>query len=155
MLLSHPLFSQNSLEKLLKQYNTESIPYIYTDDLKNNTEKIIFLDARERNEYNVSHLKDAIFVGYDKFNSQKTIKKLPNKNAKIVVYCSLGIRSEEIAKKLKKKGYKNVLNLYGGIFEWKNNGLTVYKDKNIETEKIHAFNKEWGKWLNKGVKVYE
>jgi len=33
------------------------------------------------------------------------------------VYCSLGIRSEVIAKKLKKAGYTNVFNLYGGIFE--------------------------------------
>jgi len=72
-----------------------------------------------------------------------------------VVYCSLGIRSETIAHKLIKKGYTNVYNLYGGIFEWKNNDFVVLDTEGSETEKVHAFNKNWGKWLTKGKKVYE
>jgi len=71
------------------------------------------------------------------------------------VYCSLGIRSEDIAEKLKKAGYNNVLNLYGGIFEWKNKDFTVYNSEGTQTEKIHTFSKEWSKWLTKGIKVYE
>ncbi|TVZ56833.1 rhodanese-related sulfurtransferase [Lutibacter sp. Hel_I_33_5] len=165
VLISLNSFSQESLKDLLKKYNTESVPYISVDSLKKITKKpfdstladnnIILLDAREKKEYKVSHLKNALFVGYDKFNLKKTTKNLPNKNAKIVVYCSLGVRSEIVAEKLKKAGYTNVLNLYGGIFEWKNNGNTVFNSKEKSTEKVHTCTKEWSQWLVKGEKVYE
>lgn len=39
-------------------------------------------------------------------------------------------------------GYKNVFNLYGGIFEWKNNGGKVVTNQNTATDNIHTFNKE-------------
>ena len=51
-------------------------------------------------------------------------------------------------------GYSNVKNLYGGIFEWKNEGHPVYDSEGKETEKVHAFSKHWGKLLKEGKKVY-
>ena len=51
-------------------------------------------------------------------------------------------------------GYKNVYNLYGGIFEWKNQDLPVFDSNNKETENVHAFSKEWSQYLTKGKKVY-
>ena len=148
-------FSQKKLSKLLKQQNTESIPYISVEALHNETEDLIILDSREEKEFKTSHLKNAIGVGYDFFNLDSVQSKLPNKNSKIVVYCSLGIRSEDIAEKLKKAGYTNVYNLYGGIFEWKNNDLEVINSQEKPTDSIHTFSKAWSKWLNKGIKVYE
>lgn len=148
-------FSQKKLSKLLKQQNTESIPYIFVEALQNEKEDVILLDSREKKEFKTSHLKDAIYVGYDSFNLESVQPKLPNIDSKIVVYCSLGIRSEDIAEKLKKAGYTNVHNLYGGIFEWKNNDLEVLNSQEKPTDSIHTFSKAWSKWLNKGVKVYE
>ena len=81
-------------------------------------------------------------------------KKIPNKNEAIVVYCSLGIRSETIGETLKASGYTNIKNLYGGIFEWKNKNFKVYNNKQIETDSIHAFSKTWSKWLKNGIKYY-
>lgn len=43
-------------------------------------------------------------------------------------------------------GYIQVYNLYGGIFEWVNEGHPVFNDQG-ETDKIHAYNKLWGMWL--------
>jgi rhodanese-related sulfurtransferase len=149
-------FSQKNLEQLLKIHNTESIPYISVNDLKKENENIILLDTREFKEYKISHIQNALFVGYDNFNLKKTLKNLPKeKNAKIIVYCSLGIRSEDIGEQLKDSGYTNVLNLYGGIFEWKNNDNNVFTSEEKVTEKVHTFNKEWSKWLLKGEKIYE
>lgn len=155
VLLSTFGFSQKKLSKLLKQHNSESIPYISTETLNTTTEKIILLDSREPKEYQISHLQNAICVGYDFFNIDSIQTKLPDKNAKIVVYCSLGIRSEDIAEKLKKAGYINIFNLYGGIFEWKNNDLKVFDSEENETENVHTFNEDWSKWLKKGHKVYD
>lgn len=140
---------------MLKRENTESIPYISVSALQNQTEDIILLDSREKKEFKTSHLENAICVGYDFFDLDSIQPKLPNKNSKIVVYCSLGIRSEDVAEKLKKVGYTNVYNLYGGIFEWKNNDLEVLNSHEKPTDSIHTFSKAWSKWLKKGVKIYE
>jgi len=145
---------QESLPELLKHYNTKNIPYITVQELAMPKTKVFILDAREKEEYHTSHLKNAIFVGYNHFELDSVLIKIPNKNSEIVVYCSIGIRSEIIASKLKKAGYSNVFNLYGGIFEWKNNGFTVYNLENIETENIHAYSKDWSIWLKKGKKVF-
>lgn len=154
-LISVNSFSQKNLQQLLKKYNTESVPYISVSELQKEKE-IILLDAREPKEFEISHLKNAVCVGYDFFNLENTLTKLPkDKNIKIVVYCSLGIRSEDIAEKLQKEGFTNIFNLYGGIFEWKNQGNITVNLQNNPTEKVHAFNKEWNKWLHKGEKVYE
>ncbi|MFD0989962.1 rhodanese-like domain-containing protein [Mariniflexile jejuense] len=147
-------FSQNSLSDLLKKHNTKNIPYISVQELAMPNTDAIILDTRELNEYNVSHLKNAIHVGYNDFNLKKIEKLIPNKAEKIVVYCSIGIRSETIAYKLKKDGYSNIFNLYGGIFEWKNNGFAVYNSNEKQTDEIHTFSKEWRKWLTKVKIVY-
>ena len=147
--------AQDSLKKLLQSHNSHSVPYITVQELAMPKTNLVILDAREQKEYKVSHLKNAIYVGYNAFNIDSIQKRLNDKNEKIVVYCSLGIRSENIAQKLKKAGFKNVFNLYGGIFEWKNNDFAIVNMKGKETDSIHAFSKSWSKWLTRGIKVYE
>lgn len=114
---------------------------------------VIFLDAREEAEYKVSHLAAAVFVGYEKFKLEN-VSRL-EKNSKIIVYCSVGYRSEKIAEKMKAAGFSNVSNLYGGIFEWVNQENPVVDTDGQETKNVHAYNKTWGVWLNKGNKVYD
>ena len=146
------VFTQKNLDRTLKQLNSESVPYVYVNEVKS-TEHIMILDTRKKEEFDVSHIKNAIWVGHKSFEQDSVLKKIPSKETAIMVYCSIGVRSEDIGEKLLKAGYTNVKNLYGGIFEWKNQGNAVYKN-NVETDSVHAFNKQWGKLLKKGVKVY-
>jgi rhodanese-related sulfurtransferase len=155
LLLSKTLvLAQNTIPKVLEKLNTKSVPYLTVNELQSN-DTFIVLDAREIKEFEVSHIENAINVGYDKFDNKKVTSVIKDKNAKIVVYCSIGVRSEKIGEKLLKLGYKNVFNLYGGIFEWKNQGGTVVNNQNNETDEVHTFNKEWSVYLQKGTKVYE
>ena len=135
----------------LKALLSHSVPEVYVSQLAGMSH-VILLDAREWNEYEVSHIKNAIYVGYDQFD----VRNLPSieKKKKIIVYCSVGYRSEKISEKLVQAGYTDVSNLYGGIFEWVNEGYPVVDKKENVTENIHAYSKAWGVWLNKGVKVY-
>nr|WP_299435286.1 rhodanese-like domain-containing protein [uncultured Maribacter sp.] len=148
------LQSQSKLDKILKSYNKESVPYIQVANLIPN-DSIVLLDSREEAEFNVSHIKNAIWIGYDTFNKDSISKKITNKNTPIVVYCSIGVRSENIGETLLKMGFTNVKNLYGGIFEWKNQDQPVYNLDQEKTEKVHAYNKHWGKLLKKGEKIYK
>jgi len=146
--------AQSSIEQALNWYNSESVPYIKVAEMQNFHDQII-LDAREWGEYNVSHLKNAVWVGYDDFKFADVEKKLPDKRANIVVYCSIGVRSENIGEKLLESGYSNTKNLYGGIFEWTNQGYPVYNSKGEKTKKVHAYGKLWGKYLTNAEKVYK
>lgn len=155
LLFNITAFSQNTaIDKLLKKFNSNTIPYINTDTLTNITNRYTILDTREKNEFNTSHLKNAKYIGYNNF-SINTLKQITqNKKDTIIVYCSIGVRSEDIGERIKKAGYINVYNLYGGIFEWKNKGFPVIDSTKNRTENVHVFSKKWGKYLTNGVKIY-
>lgn len=144
---------QDKITKALNSWNQGTIPYAYVDNLPE-TDSIVFLDTREKEEFEVSHLKNAIWVGYKKFDEKKVLETITDKSQPIIVYCSIGVRSEDIGEKLKEMGYTKILNLHGGIFEWKNKGGEVFNDKEIVTDSVHAFSKHWGKLLHEGIKVY-
>ena len=151
----HFLFAQHSIDELLKSHNEEGIPYVSVTEARmfqvNN--EAILLDAREIEEFKVSKIPSASYIGYSKFSSEEATKTIKNKEQLIIVYCSIGIRSSTIAKKLKDLGFTNVKNLYGGIFEWKNKGFPILDEDGEETEKVHVVSKMWGKYLESGVKV--
>lgn len=153
-LFSNQVFCQKTIEKLLKDYNKNTISYITTNELDNKN-NILILDAREKEEYNVSHIESAKYIGFNDFNKDRFNALKVNKNTTIVVYCSLGIRSHQIAEKIKKMGYTSIYNLYGGIFQWKNENRKIVNSNEKTTDSIHAFSKEWGVYLRKGIKVYQ
>ena len=109
------------------------------------------LDARENEEYEVSHLQNAIWVGHDTF-TLKSVSEL-DKNKPVLIYCTVGARSEEIGKILQKEGFTRVYNLYGGIVHWVNEGRPVFA-KGKPTQKVHTYSQPWSVWLTKGEKVY-
>ena len=137
---------------LLKKMLNHKVPEITVDSLSKIVNDVVLLDARELDEYKVSHLANALLVGYNNFTLDSL--KIINKNTPIVVYCSVGYRSGKITEKLMENGFVNVQNLYGGIFEWKNNNKMLVDDKGI-TNDVHPYNKTWGVWLKKGNKVYK
>jgi rhodanese-related sulfurtransferase len=155
ILLCNLGFSQSKkFEKLLKRNLKQSVPVLRISEVLA-TEDYVLLDTREEKEFKTSHLKNANQVGYDFFDIETVIKNYPDKTQPILVYCSIGLRSELVGEKLLKAGYTDVHNLYGGVFEWKNQSHEVVDQNEKSTEKIHTFSKEWSKWLTNGEKVYE
>ncbi len=133
------LLSHSVPEKSVSQIDSLSLQSTY-----------VVLDTRTEEEYNVSHIQDAKWIGYEQFSLDSISY---DKTQPILVYCSVGYRSEKIAEKLIAAGYQQVYNLYGGVFEWINQGHPVF-DLQGETNQIHAYNKLWGVWLQRGKKVY-
>ncbi|TFG78674.1 MAG: rhodanese-like domain-containing protein [Flavobacteriales bacterium] len=149
-----PLLAQKSIDTALKKWNKGTVPYTYADTLAHHKNHIVLIDTRAKEEFQVSHLKEAFWTGYKEFEKDSVLARITDKNTPIVVYCSIGVRSEDIGEKLMALGYSDVKNLYGGIFEWVNKGYPVYDSKEEETNKVHAFNKHWGELLQKGERVY-
>lgn len=112
----------------------------------------VLLDVREKKEYEVSHLPGAIQIDPNarKF---KTLADLP-KDTPIVAYCSVGYRSSEMARRLKKAGFTNVSNLEGSIFTWANESNPVFSDS-TEVYGVHPYNTVWGQLLQPKLRKYE
>ncbi|MEQ8809695.1 MAG: rhodanese-like domain-containing protein [Imperialibacter sp.] len=147
--------AQSAYDVLLSTLYSKSVPTISADSLASiqQAKKPILLDTRAKAEFDVSHLSGAKWVDYETFKPEM-VKDIA-KDQPIVVYCSVGYRSEKIGEKLKALGYSDVENLYGGIFEWKNEGHTVVNSKNQATDSVHCYNKLWSVWLKEGIKVYD
>lgn len=85
------------------------------------------LDVRTRREYEGGHLENALRISVKEFVTGEYKEKLGNipKDKLIVVYCRSGRRSGIARKTMVKDGYTNVVDLMGGILEWKKAGLPV------------------------------
>lgn len=121
------------------------VPYISVEDLYENRSAYIILDAREKEEFRTSHIPGANYIGYNAIDKD-LIGKLP-KDRKIAVYCSVGYRSEKIGKRLQAAGFRDVVNVYGSIFEWVNKGYPIVRDDGGPTTKIHTYNRKWSRWI--------
>ena len=130
--------------QLVHDYLDYTVPIISVAKLNENLDDYVILDARELEEYELSHIPGAKLIGFKSPNFI-SLKSLPKSKA-IVVYCSIGYRSEKVAMSLIEKGYTNVVNLYGSIFEWVNQGLPL-ENENGKTHLVHGFNKKWSKWV--------
>ncbi len=139
------MIKNEAFDKTVDSYLSYTIPIISVEKACDTKEKYTFLDAREPSEYNVSHIQGAINVGYDHFSPQY-VEKL-DRDTPIIIYCSIGYRSEKIGEKLKKMGFKKVYNLYGSIFEWVNQGNPVVDSHNVKTNKVHGYNASWARWI--------
>lgn len=135
---------------LLKGLYDSSFPVLKPEQI-NELGDYQILDAREKVEFQVSHLQHAKWVGHETF-TLKSVAEL-DKNKSVLIYCTVGARSEEIGKALQKAGFKKVYNLYGGILQWVNEGRTVFANGK-PTLKVHTYSMPWSVWLTKGEKVY-
>ncbi len=140
--VNNPEFDQK-LSRMLQF----SAPVIGVQEVRDIQEEVYIFDAREQEEFDVSHIEGAKFLGYKDLNSE-ALEGVP-KDAKLVLYCSVGYRSEKVAEKLKGKGYTQVYNMYGSIFEWVNEGYPVVGPDGKPTRKVHTYNAKWGKWVDR------
>jgi rhodanese-related sulfurtransferase len=154
MTLSWSTYGQKSIDELMAGYNFKA-PFISAKSLCKVQTTSVVLDAREKQEYQVSRIENALHIGYKNFDLNELRDLISDKNTTLIVYCSVGVRSGKIAEKLIANGYTSVYNLYGGIFDWVNKGYPVYDDNKKTTEKVHVFSKKWSVYLSKGKKVYE
>lgn len=121
--------------------------------LHKNEAEILLFDVRKREEYEMSHLANAIHVEPE-MELQTFMEQYRDQIAQkhLVFYCSVGYRSSKLAIKVEEQalqaGAKSVVNLRGGIFRWYNEGRQLINQAG-PTQEIHPYDAFWGKLLNK------
>ena len=151
-LISGCTSAQSDLDEVLKEYNEGTVPYISASQLRENLDHYLILDTRKKEEYDVSHIPGAIWVS-ENMNEEIFAFAKANKGTPIVVYCSVGVRSENFGEQLQEKGFSNVKNLYGSIFAWKDACYNVYDQKENPTDNVHVFSDAWSSYLKTGIKI--
>ena len=82
------------------------------------------VDVREEHEWQAAHVAGAIHLS--KGTIERDIEKtIPDKNARLVLYCGGGFRSALVTDNLRKMGYSNVLSLDGGWRALEASGLPL------------------------------
>lgn len=144
-----------SYRRLLRALYRNTVPTVQSAALAHELEQPtgpLLLDVRTPAEYRVSHLPGARFVNYATLANEQFVGL--DRQRPVVVYCSVGCRSERLGEHLHSLGFTHVSNLYGGLFEWVNEGFLVYNAEGV-TSNVHPYSAFWSPWLKRGTKIYE
>jgi rhodanese-related sulfurtransferase len=79
-------------------------------------DKVVYLDVREPKEYHLGHLPNAVLV--PRGSLELRVEVVVPRGAKVVVYCSAGVRSAMAAATLQAMGYTDVVSMAGGLREY-------------------------------------
>jgi molybdopterin/thiamine biosynthesis adenylyltransferase/rhodanese-related sulfurtransferase len=93
------------------------IPQLTVKELKARRdagENVFLLDVREPYEYQIAQIGGTLIPQNDVPNRLAEIPR----DREIIVHCRSGARSQKIAELLKQSGYKDVVNVAGGILAW-------------------------------------
>ena len=86
----------------------------------------LLIDVREDSEWAAGHAAGSLHLG--KGIIERDIEaKVPQKDAKLVLYCGGGYRSALAADALRQMGYTNAISLDGGWRAYQASGLPVEK----------------------------
>ena len=105
----------------------------------------IVIDTRNHYEVSIGTFKNSInpntrnFSEFPKWVDEQLDSKLVNKDSKnIAMFCTGGIRCEKATSLLKKKGYKNIYHLQGGILQYLDD---ISKEKSLFEGECYVFDK--------------
>ena len=96
-------------------YSSSEITVHKLNELRDLDKKIQILDVREDTERNHASIKGTIHIKLNEIAERHTEL---DKEKNIFVMCHTGTRSQAVVKWLKSQGYKNCVNVLGGIDAW-------------------------------------
>ncbi len=98
----------------------------------------VFLDVREPDEFEQGAIPDAIFIPRGHLEAQVE-SRIPDRDAKVVVFCAGGVRSAFAAKTLGELGYTDVLSMNGGFNAWKDQGREWSAPRTLTAEQRNRY----------------
>jgi molybdopterin/thiamine biosynthesis adenylyltransferase/rhodanese-related sulfurtransferase len=100
----------------------------------------IFVDVRERAEWDEGHVPGAVHIPRGSLESRAE-GLLPDRGQALVVYCAAGNRSAFAAKTLEELGYAKVESLAGGFTDWKRNGFPFEVPQTLEAAQRRRYSR--------------
>jgi hydroxyacylglutathione hydrolase len=119
---------EGGIEAWAREYPVESIPGITSKELRERLDEVMLIDVRQKSEWDEGHIPGAIhFEG-----GRVAWEDLPFPQDKpLAIQCSSGNRSMSVSSVLRRRGYRNVIQVEGGITKWKTQGFPVIRKDSI------------------------
>jgi sulfur-carrier protein adenylyltransferase/sulfurtransferase len=132
----------SSYRELLSQVKgeIEEIDSPAAAELLESREAPLFVDVRERDEWDEGHIPGAVHVPRG-FLESRVETAAPDRSRAIVVYCASGSRSAFAAKTLEELGYEDVTSLAGGFVDWKRNGFPTQLPRSLGEEQRRRYSR--------------
>jgi rhodanese-related sulfurtransferase len=112
---------------LLVKEAKAAIKEVTVDDVKkliDANEKIVILDVRDKDEFVTGFIPGATNLSRGMLEF-KVATVIPDKNARIFVYCGVDLRGPLATLTLNRMGYVNAVNIIGGLKAWRAAGNPV------------------------------
>jgi len=93
-------------------------------EVRDEADAPVFLDVREREEWDEGHIPGAVHIPRGWLES-RIEQAVPSRETPIIAYCASGNRSVFASKTLEELGYEHVVSLAGGINDWKRHGFPL------------------------------
>ena len=124
--------------------------YVKPEDWNNliNDPDIILIDTRNNYEFDIGSFKNALnpkTLSFREFPKYITENHKSNKNKKIAMFCTGGIRCEKASSYMLEKGFEEVYHLQGGILKYLETIPIFFYSKSLN--QILNMNKGWQKGL--------
>jgi len=85
------------------------------------------IDVRTPEEFTQGHLEKAVNADFNNKPQFESYLNSLDKNQTYMIYCRTGNRSTQALKLMEAEGFKNVINLEGGIQSWQAAGYSLEK----------------------------
>ncbi len=129
----------------------DDVTHIRAAEAARDAKKYIWADTREAGEFAVSHIPGAVRLDPDlKGKALETALAGLPRGKPVIVYCSVGVRSSTIARRIQAISKTDVRNLEGGIFQWTIDGRPLVDVKGAPATRTHGYDRKWGGLLPEG-----
>jgi len=117
---------EGGIEAWARTYPVEAVPSIKVTELHERLDEVTVLDVRQTSEWEVGHIPNAIhFEG-----GRIAWDQLPFSHDKpLAVQCASGSRSMVAISVLRKRGFHNLIQVEGGMNQWKKHGFEIARDR--------------------------
>lgn len=119
-------YLEGGIESWAREYPVETIQSIKARELRERLSEVTLVDVRALSEWNAEHIEGAIhFEG-----GRMAWDELPFTEEKpLAIQCASGNRSMIAISVLRRRGYHNLIQVEGGIGQWKMHGFDVIRNR--------------------------
>ena len=116
---------EGGIEAWAREYPVETVQTISVPELRERVNEFTVVDVRQKSEWDAGHIPSAVH-----FEGGRIAWEQPpfTRDQPVVVQCASGNRSMVAISVLQRRGFQNLIQLEGGINQWKKHGFDIKKD---------------------------
>ena len=118
-------YLEGGLEAWARQYPVETVRTMSAPELRERLNEFPVVDVRQTSEWNAGHIPNAVH-----FEGGRMAWEQPpfHKDQPVVIQCASGNRSMVAISVLQRRGFHHLIQLEGGINQWKKNGFEIVRE---------------------------